>query len=171
MTEELPHGWLLLSRGLYWMPKGKGYTGLKELAGRHSWAEATAKVDGNAAEVVMIHESKAATFAPECWADVKERKIEEYLAAKDSEIARPREELAFWTNRDNHRRPTIDEARAKYGKDPTVAFRCGSVVFDAGPGHALSPVELKFIEYSLAATRSAQAEKPTKPAKRKTRRK
>lgn len=70
------------------------------------------------------------------------RKIRE----KDAEIERLRKELEFWTNPDNHRRPTVSEARAKYGRDPTVAFRCGRMVMEAGPGQALSPVELKFID-------------------------
>lgn len=55
-------------------------------------------------------------------------------------------ENAFWGDPENHRRPTIEEARKRYGKHPTVAWRCGRNALEAGIGFALSPVELRFIE-------------------------
>lgn len=58
--------YLLLKRGLYYRPNNRGYTGIRDEAGRYD--ESDAYPDGG---VTAIHEFDAPYFAPACWNDVK----------------------------------------------------------------------------------------------------
>lgn len=71
--------YLLVKRGLYYGPDNRGYTGIKERAGRYHAHEADA-LSG----VEAIHEDEAPMFSPNCWQDVKV----EYLLGRIAELER-----------------------------------------------------------------------------------
>lgn len=61
--------WLLVKRGLYYMPGGNGYTGVRARAGRYTEAEAKAHAydpGKNGNPVTMIRLSEAAEFSDGC---------------------------------------------------------------------------------------------------------
>lgn len=60
--------WLVVKRGLYYMPNDCGYTGIKDYAGRYTEAEAAdrAKSEG----VSMIQFDKAPEFTTACFDDL-----------------------------------------------------------------------------------------------------
>ena len=64
--------WLIEKRGLYYMPNGHGYTGIRDHAGRYSEAEAKKHAHdpegGN--PVTMIRLADAPEFSKACWDDV-----------------------------------------------------------------------------------------------------
>lgn len=57
---------LLVKRGLYYMPDSKGYTGVKRLAGRYLESDAMPECD-----VTAIHQDIAQQFSDACYDDVK----------------------------------------------------------------------------------------------------
>lgn len=84
---------LLLKRGLYYRPGSKGYTGIKDHAGRYSKAEAEAQADP-ACGVAMIAEVEAPDFAPKCFDDLARAHLEAKLSATQAALSASREREA-----------------------------------------------------------------------------
>lgn len=74
---------LLITRGLYWRPDKKGYTGLKCEAGRYPKGEA-AKYRSD--DVNEVYEDKAPDYAPNCAADIRERHMMDELTALRAKV-------------------------------------------------------------------------------------
>lgn len=68
MGSEEAREYLLIKRGLYYGPDNRGYTGIKEKAGRYTQAEGEALLD---CDVTYMHENDAPMFSQACWDDVK----------------------------------------------------------------------------------------------------
>ena len=76
--------YLLVSRDLYWMPNGQGYTGVKERAGRYSKSEARPDCG-----VTAIHEDEAPEYSAACYEDVKAAHLQskvDFLTARVAEL-------------------------------------------------------------------------------------
>ena len=80
---------LLVKRGLYWRPNGKGYTGLKSEAGLYTLEDAAMShgeykthYGENAVTEYILFED-APEYAPACCTEVKIRHLEERVAKMD----------------------------------------------------------------------------------------
>jgi len=80
--------YLLVKRGLYYAPHNKGYTGVKELAGRYLAVDARPD-----AGVTAVHEDDAPEFSQACWPEVardhlakKVNRIRSYLELRDTRL-------------------------------------------------------------------------------------
>lgn len=80
---EREDSYLLIKRGLYWAPDGKGYTGRKDRAGRYPASHASPE-NGTTA----IHEDDAPEFSPACWEETKLAAKDERIAALEAEVER-----------------------------------------------------------------------------------
>jgi hypothetical protein len=69
--------YLLVKRGLYYRPNNKGYTGIKEYAGRYEKSDERPE-----SNILAIHEDDAPEFSESCWPEIKE----EYYKDKMSEL-------------------------------------------------------------------------------------
>lgn len=91
--------YLLLKRGLYYRPEAKGYTGIRDHAGRYTRADAETHADP-VSGVTMMHEDEAPMFSPKCFPDVARDHLLTALSAKDAELAKAREALeqerSYW---------------------------------------------------------------------------
>jgi hypothetical protein len=86
---EPTEGWLLIKRGLYWMPNAQGYTGLKRRAGRYSLDDARSWT-GHQSEITMVHESSVPDFSDNCYPDIK---ADELAKRESAEITALRERV------------------------------------------------------------------------------
>jgi hypothetical protein len=62
-----PHGWLIVKRDLYYRPDARGYTGIRDHAGRYSWEEAANHVGHGC---TIVHESVAPEFRKAAHLDI-----------------------------------------------------------------------------------------------------
>lgn len=80
--------YLIVKRGLYYRPNGEGYTGVRDNAGRYTYAEAKPheyNPGGDCNPVTIVPLSDAPEFTEQCWPDVARdhlRKQREILAAQ-----------------------------------------------------------------------------------------
>lgn len=69
--------YLIEKRGLYYRPEAKGYTGIKDEAGRYSLAEVAEHMpnmdSANQDGMSFIHEDEAPEYTRACYHDLKER--------------------------------------------------------------------------------------------------
>ena len=86
---EMAREYLLVKQGLYYRPNSKGYTGVKDCAGRYLESEAILD-----AGVVAIHESVAPDFSEKCWPEIARDHLQSRIDAKDAAIAELVEALA-----------------------------------------------------------------------------
>lgn len=63
----MPDEWLLVKRDLYYRPEGKGYTGIRDHAGRYSHDEALATAKNG---VSMVKLEDAPEFSKACYDDL-----------------------------------------------------------------------------------------------------
>lgn len=89
-TEEL---WLVMKRGLYYRPNDRGYTGLKEHAGRYTYEEAK-KRECSISGVSIIREPEAPDISPNCYEDYARQYLEKKLTEANAEIDRLEAALA-----------------------------------------------------------------------------
>ncbi|MBN8294587.1 hypothetical protein JI664_21620 [Rhodobacter sp. NTK016B] len=91
--------YLIEKRGLYYRPEAKGYTGVKDLAGRYSLAEAAERMPNrdskNQDGVSYIHEDDAPDFSSACYQDVREEHLTKKLAAAEAQLAAAMEGAAI----------------------------------------------------------------------------
>ncbi|EQB03873.1 hypothetical protein [Sphingobium sp. HDIP04] len=88
VTVEQGDRFLLVKRGLYYRPGNRGYTGIKDRAGRYPEGDASPE-DG----ITAIHEDDAPEYSQACFADLKEKHMLGKIAALEEEIKRLREAL------------------------------------------------------------------------------
>ncbi|EQA97252.1 hypothetical protein L286_23285 [Sphingobium sp. HDIP04] len=88
VTVEQGDRFLLVKRGLYYRPGNRGYTGIKDRAGRYPESDASPE-DG----ITAIHEDEAPEYSQACFADLKEKHMIGKIAALEEEIKRLREAL------------------------------------------------------------------------------
>ena len=63
---------LIMKRDLYYMPEGKGYTGVKKQAGRFSLSDTAVRFpDCDDSGLSFIHEDEAPEFSKACFEDIK----------------------------------------------------------------------------------------------------
>jgi hypothetical protein len=98
-TSRTDH-FLIIKRGLYYRPNGKGYTGIKDHAGRYSEAQARATAEHfagltPAADYGFIHEDDAPEYSRCCWDDVKAEHQHRVITSLRAELA-TREAAASW---------------------------------------------------------------------------
>jgi hypothetical protein len=79
--------WLLMKRGLYWMPNSQGYTGLKSEAGRYTDEEVAVYRRNDERGVFILEAETADEIAPKCWPDVAQRHLRGLLTSAQAEIA------------------------------------------------------------------------------------
>lgn len=77
----MDENFLLIKRGLYYRPESKGYTGVKDEAGRFSLEEIALRVgvngpDGPTDGITAVSEVEAPDFSPSCCIEVKARALE-----------------------------------------------------------------------------------------------
>ena len=75
--------WLLVKRDLYYMPEGRGYTGIRDNAGRYTHQEARAHHNPESGERI-IRLADAPEFSKACWDDV----ARDHLRQKRDEMQR-----------------------------------------------------------------------------------
>ena len=88
MDDLIERRYLLMKRDLYYAPDNKGYTGIKDKAGRYLESDASPR-NG----VTAIHEDEAPDFSPACWDDLKVAHLQDRIAALEADNARLREAL------------------------------------------------------------------------------
>lgn len=80
--------YLLMKRDLYYRPDNRGYTGIRDKAGRYFETDALPDCG-----VTAIHEDDAPEFSKACFDDLARDHLQEKVAAQAAEIARLREAL------------------------------------------------------------------------------
>ena len=80
---------VLVKRGLYYRPKGAGYTGRKDCAGLYPSSDARPDCG-----VSALPFKDAPIFAPACWQEVKSEFYEENIASLTQQLQESREENA-----------------------------------------------------------------------------
>ena len=85
MDDLIERRYLLMKRDLYYAPDNKGYTGIKDKAGRYLESDASPR-NG----VTAIHEDEAPDFSPACWDDLKVAHLQDRIAALEAENERLR---------------------------------------------------------------------------------
>lgn len=99
MTQQIPddEAWLVVKRGLYYRPEDSGYTGIRDEAGRYTYAEAKAREFNpgkNGNPVTIIKFSEAPLFSKACFSDIALAYTQRKLAEAEATIERLRAELA-----------------------------------------------------------------------------
>ena len=74
--------YLLVKRGLYYGPDNRGYTGVRERAGRYHITDIIGE------GITAIHENDAPMFSPACWNDVKVEFLLDIISERDATIRR-----------------------------------------------------------------------------------
>ena len=87
---ERPDEWLLIKRDLYWRPNSSGYTGLRDEAGRYTYAEASPRCNGG---VSMVHISEAPEFRAAVWDDLLVAHLLKQRSERDDTITTLRAEV------------------------------------------------------------------------------
>jgi hypothetical protein len=80
-----PAGYLLMKRDLYERPNHKGYTGIKDEAGRYSLQEALEHAEWNGWANV-IHENDAPEFTKACYDDLRKAHLARKLMENKLEL-------------------------------------------------------------------------------------
>jgi hypothetical protein len=99
--EAVAGKWLLMKRGLYWMPNSQGYTGLKSEAGRYTDEEVAIYRRPDEREVFVLDAETADEIAPKCWPDVAQRHLAGLLSSAQAQIERLTRERDARTDADN----------------------------------------------------------------------
>lgn len=87
MREAVARDYVLVKRGVYYMPKANGYTGVLDEAGRYTEAEAQVQT-GHCDGVTAILASEAPRFSEACWSETRVKVLQVDLAKAASELAR-----------------------------------------------------------------------------------
>ena len=84
--ETIPEPWVKMKRGLFYGPNDRGYTGIRDLAGRYSEAAATAETTLEGVTAMPLAE--APEFAPNCYDDLAMKHLRQQrdTARKDLEL-------------------------------------------------------------------------------------
>jgi len=69
-NEQTNKEWLIISKGLYFRPDAKGYTGIRDEAGRYDHETAMSYVTGSDGEVSIVRESEGKEFMPAAYSDL-----------------------------------------------------------------------------------------------------
>lgn len=80
--------YLLVKRGLYYRPDNRGYTGIKDHAGRYLASDASPDCG-----VTAIHEDQAPEYSEACYPDVMAEHLAKKIASLTSELATVKKRL------------------------------------------------------------------------------
>lgn len=91
--------WLIMKRDLYYMPEGKGYTGVKKDAGRFPLEETAVRFpDCDDHGLSFIHEDDAPEFSKACFEDIARKVLSDERDALAAENQRLREALLVYAD-------------------------------------------------------------------------
>jgi len=85
--------WLIVKRDLYYRPNACGYTGIRDNAGRYSYAEAKSHVYPHDEEVTMVRLEDAPEITKACFSDLAIKHLQEKRYELAAENTRLREAL------------------------------------------------------------------------------
>ncbi len=111
--------YLLVKRGLYYRPDNRGYTGIKEYAGRYPASDASPD-DG----VTAIHEDEAPEYSQACYHDLMAQHAVGKAAALEAEIASLKQRLE-----------SAEEVLRNIADRKGVCSTCGTMAVGGGSGY------------------------------------